>query len=172
MLLLAGAAVSAQDRVYVNFQDSFLRGESNDPNHPLWIDAYGLEHGATTTGGPPTVNRVSFLKGVDRATPRLNWLVATQNTLATDVIIDVCHEPSGGPQQCYYRLTARGVRIGRVTLAGQACIDPDTCGASQSESVELVWARLKWTFTKFDAKGGTTTFTSCYDATKNNYSCF
>jgi type VI secretion system Hcp family effector len=164
--LVAATAASAQDRIYVSFTDPNLRGDSTDPAHPNWIEAYGLEHGATFTGSF-SYSPITFLKGVDRATPRLSWMVASGNVVS-EAIIDVCREPAGGPQQCYYRLTLRDVRVAGASLAGQACIDPQGCGGSQSESIELAWTRLKWEFTNSSGE----TFTACFDVNTAKFSCF
>lgn len=162
-------AARAQDRIYIDFQDSSLVGESTDPNHPGWVEAYSLDHGAANA---PAVDYtpINLFKGIDRASPRLSWLTAAGTTLTNDVIVDVCRETAGGSQECYYRLTLRGVVIESVQTSAASCLDPSSCSGRQSESLSLTWARLKWVVTTSDGKT-TQAYTACYDK-KGTFACF
>ena len=93
-LTLGCAAVSvAQDTSYVLVPG--IAGESVDAAHPGWIEAYGLNHVSTSSGGAPVHDKIAVLKGTDTSTPQLFDRLSRGSDLGT-VTIEVCRNPAGG----------------------------------------------------------------------------
>ena len=142
----------AADSIYVNIPS--IRGDSTDPAHPNWIDAFALTHEtlhpAPSNGGGagnPQFSDVSFLKNTDGSTIGLHLAVTRGNNLA-EVMIDVCRD-TGGQEECYYRLTLDQVLVTSHQLSGTTCADPGTCGGSQTESVSFAFGTICWIFTPY-----------------------
>ena len=168
---------AADDTMFVNMQSGGINGESIDPGHEDWIDAFALSHnqevGCDFTASPSgncgfaNFSPISFLKRTDLSTPELHSH-SLFSTVLPEVVIDVCRDGPGGPQ-CYYRLTLTTVSVTSVDLAGSACTDPAVCGGAQTESVSLDFFRIEWEFTTFDAQGTPTeTDTQCWDRQSNS----
>jgi hypothetical protein len=89
LVICAGAGALAQDSTFVLIPG--ILGESQDPHHENWIEAYGLS--ATSTGGEGTAEPehgdIYVLKGTDSSTPLL-FLRLSQATNLGTVNIEVC----------------------------------------------------------------------------------
>jgi type VI secretion system Hcp family effector len=161
LCLAAGWAASAvaQDTSFVLI--SQVAGESQDPDHPNWIEAYGLSTVSTNPGGGPVNESVHLLKGTDMATPLLMQRLL-QATDMGQVRIEVCRNPPGG-QECYYKLILEGTRVVGLSTSGSSCIDPSTsCTPAQTESVELSYSKITWTYVGFPGSGKSGC--TCWDA--------
>jgi type VI secretion system Hcp family effector len=180
VLLLATSAVLAQDKIFVRIPGDEYAGESTDPAHLGWIEAFSLEHGGTATstqGGiiSTDYSPIRFTKGVDRSSHALFHSAAggRSGPFASDVRIDVCRVIDDRTQECYYQLTLRGALVTRISLDGVACVEPGNCGSTQTETITVAWARLKWRYTVFQQPGIPGPFyEACRNAQDNNFDCF
>ncbi len=169
-LSVATVPASAADRIFVNFPTASFTGDSTDPAHLNWIDAYALSGGVFAPGSPgglPTGNatfdKVTFLKGPDRATHKL--LELNQTATLSQVVIEVCRDTS--PMQCYFTLTLEQVLVSEAQLMASTCLDPSTCNPSLTESIALIFPKATWSYSAFDAKGNKSgTNTGCFDLAK------
>jgi len=140
-------AAAAQDTTYVLIPG--VPGGSEDPNHVDWIEAYGLSTSASTSGGSPTLSPVHVLKGTDTSTPELHERLA-QNALLGTVRVEVCRNPEGGGQECYYKLELTNARVTDIALSGSSCIDPGTsCTPAQTESIAFAFTKVIWNYVGF-----------------------
>ena len=166
-VVISGAGIAAaQDQTFVCFDGSF-DGDSTDPDHTNWIDAYGLDHGvaASPTGGAATFTDVAFLKGTDKATVKLHEFLA-KGLISPKVVIDVCRPGAGPGLNCYYTVVLENVKITAVDLAGSACVDPaSSCTPPQTESVSLSFEKISWR--NRDAAGQNIHF-ECWDLQQNS----
>lgn len=161
LFLASTSFVEAQEDTFVCF-DNGIDGDSVDANHTGWIDAYGIDYGASSPYGSATVTLedVSFLKGFDRASPQLYSLLTNSLTLPK-VVIDVCRY-DGGPQDCYSKLVLENVRVVQVDTAGSGCVDTGTsCTPAKTESVSLGFERITWVHPTLDYCWDTTTLLAC-----------
>lgn len=167
VLVVAPAAVA--DDIYVQIPG--IDGTSQDPAHVNWIVALSMQHGqgiSCTVGGGgggqscsnPSFSEVSLLKSVDRATPLLSGVSAAADNLGT-VVIEVC---AVGASFCSYRLELENSIVTSLSMSGAACVDPGTCGGTNTESFSIFYTRITTTFTPTDSKGGPgTPVSSCWD---------
>ncbi len=177
LLLVASALLAtsmelaaAQDMTYACIPG--IPGESLEASHTNWIEAFGLDHGASNNaspgapGGPGAANltNVSVLKGTDLATPLLHEALSAGNLLG-DIVIDVCRTGAGPQPECYYTLVLQGTYIQAIDLAGSSCIDPATsCTPAQTESVTFTYTKISWTYTEFSNGKQGQTICKCWDA--------
>ena len=161
LILIAGygGAAFAQDTTYVLIPG--IPGESTDPAHQSWIQAYGLNTASLSSGGgTPTHDDVYVLKGTDSSTPVLHQRLSGATNLGT-VLIEVCRNPAGGGQECYYKLNLENALVTGVSLSGSSCIDPSTsCTPSQTESVGFSYTRITWRYVSFSKAQSTC---GCWD---------
>jgi type VI secretion system Hcp family effector len=158
--LLTGfaAGAAAQDTSYILIPG--IPGESLDTLHPNWIEAYGVSHLSSSSGGAPLHDQVAVLKGTDNSTPPLLDRLSKASNLGT-VTIEVCRNPAAGPQECYYRLSLENATVTALNLSGSSCIDPATsCTPAQTESVQFAFTRITWHYTSFSGAKNTC---SCWD---------
>jgi type VI secretion system secreted protein Hcp len=163
LLACVASLAPAQDSTFVLIPS--LAGESQDPDHLGWIDAYGLsaESVAGATAGDPDHRDIHVLKGTDVATPLL-FLRLSQGTNLGLVRIEVCREGTGG-QECYYKLDLENAVITDIALSGSACIDPTTsCTPAQTESVSFDYSKITWRYIGF---GKAKSSCGCWDLAKN-----
>jgi type VI secretion system Hcp family effector len=163
-LCLAACAASgalAQDSTFLLIPG--IVGESQDPDHVDWIEAYGLSAAsAGTSPSNPDHGDVFVLKGTDSATPLL-FLRLSQGTNLGTVKIEVCREGTGGPE-CYYKLDLENAIVKDIALSGSACIDPTTsCTPSQTESVSFTYSKITWRYVGFGKAKSTC---GCWDLVK------
>jgi type VI secretion system Hcp family effector len=163
-LLASTFAARAEDKTYVQFPT--IPGESTDPAHSGWVDAYALELGAVrpfTAGGgtgAPEFKDVSVLKGTDKASPLLNLALAL-NTNLNLVTVDVCRTTT--PQQCYFKVELTNTAVSEISLSGSSCVGTGACTPTMTESLSLHYSRIKWTFTPFTGGTPGTPVVRCYD---------
>jgi type VI secretion system Hcp family effector len=160
-LIVGWAAVAtAQDTSYI--QIPTIPGDSVDPNHTGWITAYGLSSASSSppAGGDPDHDEIHVLKGTDNATPPLLLALSQATNLGT-VAIEVCRNPGGGGQECYYKLELQNTRVINLSLSGSSCIDPGTsCTPSQTESVTFAFSKITWKYYGFGKSKNTC---GCWD---------
>jgi len=153
--LLMGVSTASAQEIYVQFTPA-IPGDSVDPAHPNWIDAFALSHGLSRACPPgggcsqPSLSEVSLLKAADRASTELQYRSAVGGAYTVD--IDVCRAGPAG-QECYYKIKLENTQITSVSVSGSNCVDPGACGGYQSESVSLAFTKITWTYVTFDAKG-------------------
>ncbi len=161
ILVLAAVAAAAQERAYVRFDDPALRGDSDDPAHTDWIDAFSVtgavdvpppSGGGGGGGAAPQVGPIVFTKPLDRATFGLVHRMAEGRRFPV-VDVDICHEPVGGGQTCDFRIELTDAVITDVDLGGSTCLEGTDCASAFSEVVTLRFRRITWRFT---APGGGT----------------
>lgn len=164
--VLMGASIPAlaQDRTYVLV--SSIGGESTDPSHLNWIDAYALDTQVLKTGGSATqFPDIAFLKGTDRATPLLHDAVSKGTNFPT-ANIEVCR-PAATGQQCYYRINLSTVIVTAVDLAGSSCVGPGACTPTMTESIKLDYTRIEWIYTPYTGGVPGTPVKRCWDIPSN-----
>ena len=182
MVSMTAWPVLAQDKVYVDIPG--IPGESVDAAHVGWIDAYGVSHdsgltvtfgggGGGTNVGPPDLQPVYLLKGTDLSSPLLQQKLDTGMALTGSVTIEVCREPDGGAQECYYTVVLSQVYVVSIRLSGSSCIDPLTsCVPAQTESVGLDYGEVQYTYRSFSAGKVDQTRCSCWSrVTASTCSC-
>ena len=168
LLVLAALAISsaaAADRVFV--QVASIPGDSTDPAHLNWIDAYAIDSKVSLPvfGGRATFEDGAFLKGADSASPLLNRAVAVGQMFAS-MVVDTCRSGTSG-LECYYRMTYETVRITGVTTAGSSCVGPGACTPALTESVTLTYSRIRWRFTPYSGGAPGTPVERCFDVVAN-----
>ena len=162
---LAGSSAAAADRVFV--QVSSIPGDSTDPAHLNWIDAYAIDSKVSlpVVGGRATFDDGAFLKGADSASPLLNRAVAVGQMFAS-VVVDVCRSGTSG-LECYYRVTYEITRITGLTTAGSSCVGPGACTPALTESVTVSYSRIRWRFTPYSGGAPGTPVERCFDIVAN-----
>jgi type VI secretion system secreted protein Hcp len=140
---------------------STIPGESEDENHPEWIEILSFDHGVSQTtsgsvssGGGRTAERVdhepfTILKTVDKASPKLNLACCNGEHIDT-VKLEVCR--SGRDKQVYLTITLSNVTVSSVTINGAAR------GASAApiptETVSFSYGVIDWSYTETDHSTG------------------
>jgi type VI secretion system Hcp family effector len=162
LLLAWGAKANAQDKTFVSVPG--ISGESTDANHATWIDAYAFDEGVSKTGQLAAANFqvVSFLKGSDAATPKLQDAVAAATHFASKVIIEVCRAGTS-PQQCYYRIELENASIVNEALSGSSCVGSGACTPAQTESVGIKFDKIRWIYTPWTGGAPGTQVIACWD---------
>ncbi len=165
LVVLAGAPAAAADQVFV--QVASIPGNSTDPAHLSWIDAYAVDSKVVlpSGGARATFEDGAFLKGADSASPLLNRAVAT-GQLFSSVVVDVCRSGTSG-LECYYRITYENARISGVTTAGSSCVGPGACTPALTESVTVGYTKIRWRFTPYSGGTPGTPVERCFDVVAN-----
>ena len=162
---LAGSSAAAADRVFV--QVASIPGDSTDPAHLNWIDAYAIDSKVSLpiSGGRAAFEDGAFLKGADSASPLLNRAVAVGQMFAS-VVVDVCRSGTAG-LECYYRVTCEIARITGLTTAGSSCVGPGACTPALTESVTVSYSKIRWRFTPYSGGAPGTPVERCFDIVAN-----
>ena len=159
--------------------DAFIKidgvpGESQDANHKDWIEVISYTHGmsqpasatASSVGGASServdVHDLSFVKQMDKASPKLYELCCSGKHLATATLE---LNRAGGDKVRYMQMTMEQVLISSVTPNGAT----DNEAGFPTETVTLDFGKVKWTYTqqkRADGSGGGNT-TGGWDLTEN-----
>ena len=162
---LTAASAAFADQVFVQIPS--IPGNSTDPGHPAWIDAYAVDSKVAfpTGGGRASFDDGAFLKGADVASPLLNRAVAT-GQIFSKVEVDVCRSGTAG-LECYYRITYENAKLTGVTTAGSSCVGPGACTPVLTESVTLSYSKIRWKFTPYSGGTPGTPVERCFDIVSN-----
>jgi type VI secretion system Hcp family effector len=156
LLVLGASSAAAVEQVFVNI--ATIPGESTQPGHVNWIDAYALSHdGTRPSGSSLSLSEVTVLKGPDRATPQLHNALAVATNLGL-VTVQLCGTAAAEPSRCYYKLELSNTRVTGVSVAESTC-SADGCTPAHTESVSFSFSRIKWFYT--DPAGAETS--RCFD---------
>ena len=154
------APALAQSKVFL--QITSIPGNSTDPAHLGWIDAYAFSEGLSNAGGGgvPNIQDLNLTKGIDSASPPLHNACALFTNLGT-VNLEICPAAGGA---CTYKIQLDNTMVSSTQSSGAACIAPGSCGAGpEAESISLTFTRIRWTYTP---PGGAAK-TSCWDRAAN-----
>jgi len=129
-----------------------LAGESTDPQYTNWIPVLSMSHGVNrpiTIGfptGQPNHSDVNFMKDLDKTSPSLNLLVNGVTATVTQPIDYVTIDfRKSGTSEVYYRIELQGVYLTSAQVSGAA-------GAgAPSESVSVVYTKIRWSYVKYVA---------------------
>lgn len=164
-ILLSSLPAAGQDAIFVDLT-AVAPGESGDPSHDGWINAFALDHSlALPSGTAATFSEIAFLKATDLSTPKLHDLTASGASVPGFVTIDVCRQFPA--QECFYQLRLDTVKVASVALTSSACLDPATCPSRQTESVTLSFRKITWRYTPYEngVPGGAVEY--CWDLQTN-----
>lgn len=145
-----------------------LAGESTDAQYTNWIPVLSMSHGvsrAVTLGGGSSVPNhqdVSLLKVTDKTTPSINLLVngatATVSQPIDFVTIDF---RTSGTSNVFYRVELRDVYITSAQTSGSSG------GGVPSESLSLLYTRIRWSYVQYVGGKAQTPITKGWDVAKN-----
>jgi type VI secretion system secreted protein Hcp len=136
-----------------------IKGESNDDKHKDWIEVSRVIHAvhqpraeSVSTAGGHTSGRaelspISFQKLSDMASPVLLQTCAMGKTIPKATFEFMRADGDGKPIP-YFKIELENLMIANVT--------PNSGdGGTITELVQLVYAKIKWTYTKQSVRGGT-----------------
>ncbi len=138
---------------FANFGD--IKGESTDKEHKDWVMILGFSHGVTqtasrsmkTAGGRSAeeVNHGDFVisKMMDAATPKL-YEACCKGTHIPEVVIE-CWRSGGDKPVKYMEYKLKEVLISGIGSSGGSDFP--------SETVNMTYGAIEWTYTKQDEKG-------------------
>lgn len=136
--------------IYIKFGNPAIKGESQDKDHPQWIEASSWTHhiaqpksATASTSGGFTAERCEhgdmvFTKDIDSTSPSL-WLACSQGDTYNKVTIDFMRA-NGKEKVKYLEIVLNHVIVSSVTPAVEDEGLP-------MEKVALKYASVKWTYT-------------------------
>jgi type VI secretion system secreted protein Hcp len=132
-----------------------IPGESNDSKHKDWIQVLAFGHslsqsgsmfsgGGQSTSGRVDVGDVSITKRVDKATPKLNFLLASGSHIKS-AIVEFCQ--SSKDKHVYMKY-----QFEDIVLSG---LSPSASSGSDFplESLNFRFSKIEWEYTPIDEKG-------------------
>jgi type VI secretion system Hcp family effector len=143
-----------------------LAGESTDPQYTNWISVLSMSHGVSrpvAMGGggsaaAPDHQDLHFMKGLDKTSPSLNLLVngapATVTQPIDYVTIDFRKSQSS---EVFYRIELQGVYLTSNQVGGAKD------NGTPTESVSLVYTKIKWSYVKYVSGKAQTPITTGWD---------
>ena len=149
-------STSASTAVFVKYDG--VDGEASDMDHEGWIDLtsfsapvheHGTSTGATRRRGDVILEDLTFVKGVDKASPKLSEAVCNGKVFPkVEIHVTAAFTDSG--IATYYAYELKNVRVTSysVRAAGSSGVD-----AVPQEEMSLNFEEIKVTYTKADAKG-------------------
>jgi len=139
-----------------------IEGESQSPQFPGYIDAFGtsfgIEREAATgggSGGRPDLSDITVIKQWDSSTPKLIQACCNGGRAGGAEIVFTTAVP--GAEFIYLVISLVDVRVTSYGSSGDG-------GAVPTESVTFNYAKIKWDYTKQDG----TKVTASWDIKKNS----
>jgi type VI secretion system Hcp family effector len=141
-----------------------LAGESTDPQYTNWIPVLSMSHGVSraislgNTSAPPNHQDFSSTKTLDKTSPSLNLLVNGATATVTQPIDYVTIDfRKTGTSEVYYRIELQGVFL--TSTAVNRAAD----AGAPSESVSLIYTKIRWSYVKYVAGKAQTPITTGWD---------
>lgn len=167
LILWVSSLGLAQERAFV--QIGSIAGDSTDPAHTGWIDAYALDNkliGAPPpvsggSGGRPKFEDYAVLKGFDSTSPVLNQALAF-GTNYPSAVIEVCRVGTA-TQECYLRIELADVQIATLNTSGSVCGAGGGCTPSVTESLTLRYHKIAWIYTPYVGGEAGTPVRRCFN---------
>ena len=147
-------ASAARGNAYMNVAG--MTGESQDVNHPNWIDVLLFSHNISVAGSGsmgssrrparPQHQDISIVKEIDKTSPKLA-LFCCNGTHIPQIEIEFCRIEDG---KVYMKYVLTDVIISSVApsyshrAAGEF---------THTEQVTLRYSKIKWTYTEYDDTG-------------------
>jgi len=129
-----------------------IEGTATDDQHKNWIEVQSYSWGvsqsasvAQSTAGRASLQDLSLVKEMDGSSAKIAEECA-KGTHFDEVKLDVCRATGEGKQTTFMQYTLQDVVISSYSVNGGG-------GGYPMENVSLNYGKIKWEFTKVDAKG-------------------
>jgi type VI secretion system secreted protein Hcp len=154
-------AAKTRSLAYINFNAGEIPGESNEPNHPNWVEALSVSYilnqptgdassagGGSKTGGKVSFSEMYLVKEIDRATPLLATYCAGGKRLA-HATVEFTQIIAGG-RKTYLKLVLDDVTIwSDMPVMSPRAKDDFT----HLEQVALRYGKIQWLYYRYNDQG-------------------
>lgn len=143
LAVFATMAASADASIFLRIDG--VPGESDDPDHPGWIELHSVHHGLSAQGltGSPVQGHLLTNKRPDKASPKLAEAVAS-GRIFPEAVLEFTRMEGG--QLRYFQVTLYDVSTARFWSELRV----------EGTSVELItfyFERMEWTYLETDGEG-------------------
>jgi type VI secretion system secreted protein Hcp len=138
---------------------STIPGESTDDKHKDWIEVLSFSHGLAQhtagavsatgghTGGRVDIAELSFVHGLDKASPKLALACCTGEHIP-EVKMELCK--AGGTKELFMEYKFTDVVVSSVRPGGSST----ATGAVPLEEVSIAFGKISWKYSVIDYKTG------------------